>query len=128
MRIALPIVLVSLLLAAPTQAHHSTAMFDPTKSVTLKGTLKELQWTNPHSWIQILADGKEWSIECGSPNSMSRQGWTRTAIKPGEPITLVMRPMKDGTAAGMLLSVTLPDGRVLGSGATGAPPPVPAAR
>lgn len=124
MRTALLLGLSLCALALPAGAHHSTAMFDMTKGMTLKGTVRELQWTNPHSWIQVVADGKEWSIECGSPNTMSRQGWTRSSLKPGDPVTILMRPMKDGTAAGMLVTATLSDGRVLGSGASGPPPPV----
>ena len=127
MRTALLLSLMVSALAIPASAHHSTAMFDQTESMTLKGTVRELQWTNPHSWIQVVADGKEWSIECGSPNTMSRQGWTRSSLKPGDPVTILMRPMNDGTAAGMLVTATLQDGKVLGSGASGPPPPQPKA-
>lgn len=113
---------------AATGAHHSTAMFDLGKRVTLTGTLKELQWTNPHAWIQMTtreADGSEveWSIECGSPNSLSRQGWKVSLFKAGEKISVVGSPMKDGTHAAMLLSVTLAGGVVLGNSAVAAQPP-----
>ena len=103
-------------------AHHSTAMFDVGKRVTLTGSLKVFQWTNPHAWIQIEVagpDGKpvEWSIECSSPNTLSRQGWKKTMFTSGDKVTIVANPMKDGTNAGLLVTVTLPDGRVLGPGA-----------
>jgi hypothetical protein len=93
--------------AAPLLAHHSAAMFDDAKVVELSGTVKELQWTNPHVWLQVLvSDGgkqTEWSIEGGSPNSLSRQGWRSTTFKPGDEVTIRLHPMKDGTAAGSFL-------------------------
>ena len=100
------------LAAAPAFAHHSFAMFDNTKDVTLEGTVKEFQWTNPHSWVQLMvkdASGKEveWSVEAGSPNGLSRQGWTRHAAKPGDKASIVVHPLKDGTAGGSLVSMTV---------------------
>jgi hypothetical protein len=113
----------ALLAAAPRAAlaHHSTAMFDADTRVTLRGTVTDFQWTNPHAWIQVAvpgADGKaaDWSFECGSPNTLSRQGWKPSTLKPGEPVTIVANPMKDGTTAGLMYTVTLADGRVLGPG------------
>ena len=107
------------LAAAPAFAHHSFAMFDNQKNVTLDGTVKEFQWTNPHSWIQLVvkdpATGKEveWSIEGGSPNGLARRGWKSTIMKPGDKITVVIAPMKDGSNGGSLKTVTLPDGKTL---------------
>jgi hypothetical protein len=123
------------MLAAPAFAHHSFAMFDNSKQVTLVGTIKEFQWTNPHAWIQINVpqpDGKivEWSIECASPNSLKRSGWRAKTIKPGDKVTLVTNPLKNGDPGGSLVNVTLPDGQRLGrsegprqtgSAASGAP-------
>jgi hypothetical protein len=96
----------------PASAHHSFAMFDSSKQVVLVGTIKEFQWTNPHSWIQIMAkdaSGKEveYSIEGGSPNGLSRAGWKRTSLKPGDKAQLVMHPLKDGTNGGSLVTVTV---------------------
>jgi Family of unknown function (DUF6152) len=107
-------------------AHHSFAAFDRERNVVLTGTVKEFQWTNPHAWIQVLVpegEGgqKEWSIECGSPNMMARQGWKSRTIKPGDKIALVMHPILDGSAVGSLVSVTLADGEVLGPGGAAAP-------
>ena len=98
--------------AAPAMAHHSFAMFDNTKSVTLEGTVKEFQWTNPHSWVQLMvkdASGKEveWSVEGGSPNGLARQGWKRTSLKPGDKASIVIHPLKDGTTGGSLVSATV---------------------
>ena len=103
-------------------AHHSGAMFEPERRITLSGTIKEFQWTNPHAWIQVAvigADGKptDWSFECGSPNTLSRLGWKPATLKPGDKVSIVANPMKDGTHAGLMYTVTLADGRVLGPGA-----------
>ncbi len=103
--------------AAQVHAHHSFAMFDNTKQVELKGTVKEFQWTNPHTWIQLLVmeDGKEveYSIEGASPNGLARKGWTRNSIKPGDQIKLTVNPLKEGGPGGSFVKATLPDGRVL---------------
>ena len=112
--------------SATSLAHHSTSMFEPEKRVTLTGTVKEFQWTNPHAWIQVTVktpDGTstDWSFECGSPNTLSRQGWKPSTLKPGDEITVVANPMKDGTSAGLMFTVALADGRMLGPGALAAP-------
>jgi len=111
--------LVAALLAAPALAHHSFAMFDADKTVELSGTVKELQWTNPHSWLQVMvesADGKsiEWSLEMGSPGALARTGWRPRTVVPGDKVTVSIHPLKDGSSGGQLLTVTLPDGRTLG--------------
>ena len=100
------------LLAGPAFAHHSFAMFDNNKNMTLEGTVKEFQWTNPHSWVQVMvkdASGKEveWSVEAGSPNGLSRQGWSRHSAKAGDKISVVVHPLKDGTAGGSLVSMAI---------------------
>ena len=75
-------------IALPAAAHHSGSMFDDEKVIELEGTVKALQWTNPHIWLQVVveADGSatEWSLEGGSPNSLSRQGWRSTTFGPGD--------------------------------------------
>jgi hypothetical protein len=132
MQLKMRFLVLSLVLATlihPAFAHHSAAMFDAKKDVVLKGSIKEFQWTNPHAWIQILVTDEsgratEWSIECGSPNSMSRGGWKPSTLKPGDQVTIITHPMKDGTPAGSLVSVTLADGRALGfNGPAPAPKP-----
>jgi Family of unknown function (DUF6152) len=101
-------------------AHHSAAMFDDAKIVELRGTVKELQWTNPHIWLQVLVpsegDGsvKEWSFEGGSPNSLSRQGWRSTTFRAGDIVTVRLHPMKDGTAAGSFVGARFEDGHTVG--------------
>ena len=105
--------------AAPCFSHHSFAMFEAEKQVTLVGTVKEFQWTNPHSWIQLNvpdASGKlvEWAIEGGSPNQLGRMGWSSGAQKPGDKVTVVARPLKSGEPGATLVTVTTADGKVLG--------------
>ena len=106
-------------IAIPVSAHHSFAMFDNSKPMNLEGTVKEFQWTNPHTWIQLMVtapDGKvtEWSIEGGSPNGLRRQGWRADSIKSGDKVKVRINPLKSGEAGGSLVNVTYPDGRVLG--------------
>lgn len=110
---------LALAMAVPVAAHHSAAMFDDAKVVELKGTVKELQWANPHIWLQIIVDEKgrktEWSLEGGSPNSLSRQGWRSTTFKPGDVVTVRFNPMKDGTPAGAFIGARFEgDGRTIG--------------
>lgn len=106
--------LLALLLAAPVAAHHSFAMFDQAKTVTLKGTVSEFQWTNPHSWIELQVGAEKWSIELNSPNNLARQGWRRTIIKPGDAVTITINPLRNGMKGGLFNTITLPDGRMLG--------------
>ena len=111
---------LTVMLGGPAFAHHSFAMFDNAKTMTLEGTVKEFQWTNPHSWVQIMvkdASGREveWSVEGGSPNGLKRQGWKRTSIKAGDKAAIVVHPLKDGTSGGSLVSITV-NGQKIGGG------------
>ena len=105
--------------AVPALAHHSNAMFDASKTIEMEATVKELQWTNPHSWLQIIAPGKdgkpvEYSLEMGSPIGIARNGWRPKTVLPGDKVTVRMHPLKDGANGGQLVSVKLPDGKVMG--------------
>ena len=105
------------LLTAPAAAHHSFAMFDQTRIVTLEGTVAEFQWTNPHAFIELeAAGGRHWSIELNSPNNLKRQGWTKAALKPGDRISLWMSPLRNGKPGGLFLDLTKADGKLLDSG------------
>ena len=105
------------LLAVPAAAHHSFAMFDQTKIVTLEGTVAEFQWTNPHAFIELeAAGGRHWSIELNSPNNLKRQGWTKAALKPGDKVSVRIAPLRDGRPGGLFLDLTKVDGTVLDSG------------
>jgi len=105
---------------APALAHHSFAMFDQKKIMTLKGTVTEFQWTNPHAFIEldVVSGGKvrHWSIELNSPNNLKRQGWSRNVLKPGDKATVRINPLRDGKPGGLFLDVVLPSGKVLDSG------------
>ena len=104
-------------------AHHSFAMFDLGKDLTVEAVVKEVQFTNPHVWLQIMVTDEkgvaiEWSIESGAPGMMLRNGWKPSTLKPGDKVTLTMHPLKNGNPGGSLVSVKVPDGRTLGPGAT----------
>ena len=108
---------LALLAGVPAAAHHSFAMFDQTKIMTLEGTVTEFQWTNPHAFIELeAAGGRHWSIELNSPNNLKRQGWSRDARKPGDKIQLRMSPLRNGKPGGLVLDLTRADGKLLDSG------------
>ena len=114
-------------LPAPALAHHSFAMFDRDKVVTLQGTVKEFQYTNPHSWLQVLvvgADGKatEWGFESEGPSTLLRVGIKARTFTPGDKVTVVAVPMRDGRPAGALISATKADGTVFNTRPGGPPP------
>jgi hypothetical protein len=106
--------------AVPTLAHHSFAMFDAQKTVILQGTVKEFQWTNPHSWIRLTAnnaEGKaeEWAIEMGGPTGLARQGWRPKTLAPGMEVKVWIHPLRSGHTGGQFMAVTLPDGTQMGN-------------
>ncbi|WP_461343996.1 DUF6152 family protein [Brevundimonas sp. GN22] len=110
---------VALATSAPASAHHSFAMFDSSRESTIRGTIKEFQWTNPHVWIQVSvpgANGREvvWSIEGSSPNSLRRQGWSSSTFKPGDRVTITMNPLKNGDPGGSFVRAVMPDGSNFG--------------
>jgi Family of unknown function (DUF6152) len=116
------IVIAALAACSVAGAHHSFAMFDLGKDVTVEAVIKEVQFTNPHVWLQILVkDDKgaetEWSIESGAPGMMLRNGWKPSTLKPGDKVTLTMHPLRNGKPGGSLVRVKVPDGRTLGPGA-----------
>ena len=104
--------------ALPAAAHHSFSMFDNGKTVTLTGVVKQLEWTNPHSWLYVVvADeaGKpsEYALEMQGTGQAQKNGWNKESVKPGDRLTFVMHPLKSGSRGGMLLNVTMDDGRKL---------------
>jgi hypothetical protein len=108
-------------LATPAFAHHSFAMFDDQKTVTLNGAVKEFEWTNPHSWLRVMIDdssGKslQWAIEMGSPAQQARVGWKPDSVKAGDKVSVTIHPLKDGSRGGQFMSATLPSGQKLGNG------------
>ncbi|MEO6388058.1 MAG: DUF6152 family protein [Croceibacterium sp.] len=109
------------LFALPALAHHSFAMFDQHKIVTIEGTVREFQWTNPHSFLEVEVPARSgppvhWSIELNSPNNLKRQGWTRSSLKTGDSLTLRLNPLRSGQRGGLFLDARLSNGHVLDSG------------
>ena len=97
--------------AAPALAHHSGAMFEETKEVTLSGVVKEFQFTNPHSWLLVDVKGPDgkvttWGFEAEGPSSMTRAGIRLKDFAPGTPVTITGRPMKDGRPAALWVKAT----------------------
>ncbi|HEX5106923.1 MAG TPA: DUF6152 family protein [Vicinamibacterales bacterium] len=123
MRIIRGTLIILALLAATSSAlaHHSFAPFNLTAEKTLVGTIKQFDWTNPHTWIWIDVPNEKgvvetWGVEGMSPNFLARRGWSKTSFKPGDKATIVVRPMKDGSPGGMFVTATLSNGRKLTSG------------
>lgn len=109
---------VAALTGSPALAHHSYAMFDLSQKKTIAGTVKDFQWTNPHTWLWVevpvaTGDPETWGVEGMSPNFLARRGWSKTTLKPGDKITVVLHPVKSGEHGGSFMSVTLPDGKVM---------------
>jgi len=106
--------------AATAQAHHSFAMFDMSKTVSHKGKVKELQWTNPHVWIELTVDEKDgpvtYAFEGAAIAVLKRVGWTKDSIKAGDVVTVVGHPYKNGRPGGSIDHLVLADGRKLGTG------------
>ncbi len=119
-RLALGALAASVALAGSALAHHSFAMFDQRRIMTLEGTVTEFQWTNPHAFIEMDVEQQgqvvHWSIELNSPNNLRRQGWRRTSLRSGERITLRMNPLREGHHGGLFLYLTKADGTELDSG------------
>jgi hypothetical protein len=121
------LLLVLLSVVFPASAHHSYAMFDASSLITRDATVKEFQWTNPHSWLQVMmlddnAVVEEWSLELGPLVVLSRWGWKPHSLNPGDRVKVSLNPLRDGTHGGRLMSIVLPNGATLsGQGGTQAP-------
>jgi Family of unknown function (DUF6152) len=117
--VVIPCVLAAgLLFALPARSHHSNVAYEVTKVITVSGAVKEFEWVNPHTWLHIVADdgkgGKvEWACEGRAPSILSRAGWTKASLKPGDMVTVDMSPAKDGKPTGIIARVTKADGTIL---------------
>ena len=113
--LALLVVLAS---PAPARAHHSPVMFDQSKTITLTGTVRLFQWTNPHCYIQVLVDESgrqtEWNMEMGAPVYLFNRGWRPSTLKPGDRITITVNPLRSGANGGLVLNVVGADGKPVG--------------
>jgi hypothetical protein len=102
-------------------------MFDNTKTITLQGKIASFELINPHSWLYVeVTDsaGKtaEWALEMGGSGAMTRAGWQKDTVKPGDPVTVFFHPLRDGTHGGQFLRAKLPDGKEIDGGDTGLGP------
>jgi hypothetical protein len=112
------LLIATLSVAAPGHAHHSGAIFDHDHIVTLAGKVREFQWTNPHCFIQLVVagtgGGEEWSVEMGAPLQLYQAGWKPGTLKPGDEISVVVHPARDGTRGALFISAKSKDGAALG--------------
>jgi len=102
----------------PLAAHHGAATFDTANEVTLKGTVTEWTWFNPHCFLKFQvkdASGtvKTWAVEAGNPTDMAKRGWARTSFKAGDEVTVTLQPVKTGAPVGRIMSVVLANGQTL---------------
>jgi Family of unknown function (DUF6152) len=114
----------------PVFAHHSFAQFDASKTLTLNGTVRNFEWTNPHAWLWILVPGPAgttelWGAETKAPTGLARDGWTKRSFKPGDKIKLEIHPIRTGAKAGDFIRATFADGRqvAVGDPVSVGPPP-----
>jgi len=112
-------VALMIVMVAPALAHHSFAVYDHTRTLTLNGSVTKFQWTNPHAFIEMdvtQSDGsvKHYSVELTSINMMQRVGWRSNMIKPGDKVKVVMAPLLSGEPVGLGLEVVLADGKTMG--------------
>jgi len=110
--------LVVALLAAPAVSHHSFAVFDQSKLLSLTGTVKEFELVNPHAWLHLnivdeKGDVSTWSFEAGSPAQLIKLGWSKDTFQVGGKVAVGFRPLKDGSRGGQLMNVKLPGGQKL---------------
>ena len=115
----LSILACSFFLGQPALSHHSNAMFDQAQVVELTGTIKEFQFTNPHTWVQVMVEGEdgetvEWSLEWGSPNNLGRQGIRPSTFPPGAKVVVKTNPMKDGSPGGLFVGARFENGDTVG--------------
>ena len=108
------------LAAGTAQAHHSFAMFDMTREVTVSGTVKQFQWTNPHAYIQLTSKDEqgrdvEWSMEMGAPMYLYARGWRPSSLKAGTRVTVTLNPLRNGRPGGVVRDVTGADGKPIGT-------------
>jgi len=115
--------------SASLAAHHGAASFDTTRELTLKGTVTEWIWANPHCFLKFDAKDetnavRNWAVEVSNPTDMTKRGWARSSFKVGDEVTVTLQPVKNGDPIGRLRNVVLPNGQTLSNMG---PPPAPTA-
>lgn len=101
-------------------AHHSFAMFDRTRTVTVEGTVREFQWSNPHAYIQLVSKDSagrevEWSLEMGAPMYLYARGWRPRTLRPGTKVSIDLYPLRSGEPGGVVLDVSDENGKAIGT-------------
>jgi Family of unknown function (DUF6152) len=119
-----------LMTVVPILAHHGTATFDTDKEITLKGTVTEWIWANPHCFLKFDAKDdtgtvRNWAVETGNPTDMSTRGWRRNSFKFGDQISVTIQPVKNGAPVGRMRKVVLANGETLGTSSADAVPAPP---
>ena len=103
--------------AMPALAHHSFAMFDAEKTLTMQGTVKEFEWVNPHSWLRVMVNDEKtgkpllWALELSSPGRLVTMGMRADSVKPGDAVSVTFHPMRDGSRGGQFIEAVLPGGQ-----------------
>jgi hypothetical protein len=115
-----PLVIGFLLAVSAANAHHSGAGFNSGEVREIAGTIREFQFTNPHTWIQVIVtneqgEQQEWSVEWGSPNSLARQGVRPSTFPPGAEVVMRINPMANGSPAGGFVGARFTDGTTVGN-------------
>jgi hypothetical protein len=118
--------LAALLASSAACGHHSVAMFDSARQLTLSGTVREFQWGSPHCYIQLLVSAttpetQEWSLEMAAPMYLYRLGWRPSTLRAGDKISVKIIPLRDGTHGGLVVRATTFDGRQLGNSVSSKP-------
>jgi hypothetical protein len=101
-------------------AHHGQASYEPDKTLTLQGTVTEWTWANPHCYLKLdvrdpTGAVTKWVLETQNPVSMSKGGWSRRSMAPGDPVTVTFQPVRSGAPLGLIRSVVLANGQTLGA-------------
>jgi hypothetical protein len=107
-------------ISLPVSAHHGTAAFDTSKSITMKATVTDWFWANPHCFVKFdykndKGEVEHWVVETSNPPDMINKGWSKDILKPGDEITVTVYPVRNGKPIGRLVTVRLPNGRTLGN-------------
>ena len=117
------VVAVSLLSLTPVSAHHSFAPYEPTLQIKFSGVITHFKWGNPHVYIEMDAPDpktgamKHWLVECASTSILNRAGWKFNMLKPGDTVTVIVSPLRNGEPAALLKQITLADGTKFSNGA-----------
>jgi hypothetical protein len=123
LRLVLGLIWIGLISIAPVGAHHSFAPYETTLQIKLTGVVTEYRWGNPHVYFEVDAPDassgqtRHWLIECASTSILNRAGWKFNMLKPGDTVTLIVSPLRNGEPAALLKQITLADGRKFTNGA-----------